>query len=587
LVVATLASVSVLPLWVSPAAGAAPAVAYAMPVDLDVIDGASIVAPYGLNSSGQASGFFVNRAADGNLVWSAARWDPSGIVHLLGTLGGASSDAIGINDAGHIVGSSAIDATHPVHAFLWDPVNGMTDLGGLGGPDGQARGDAVNDHDQVAGVSSSPDGRTAVMWDPIEGPIDVGMLPGDYSSYGFGINDDGDVVGISTSTAADHAFRWNAADGITPLVTLGGAASSAYDVNNSGQIVGSAQLPNGRSHAVLWNPDGSITDLGTLGGSSSGANAINAAGQVVGVSNLPGDKVSHGFLWDPVNGMMDVGALSQASHNTGHSEITDINDHGELIGVHTLSKKVTKPATWSPLGPPTISIGSASVVEGDSGKRSIVFPVILSAPSTTTVTVQYATSASGAALPGQDFVAKSGTVTFARSTKSGITPTVRYISVAVNPDTSIEGDETFGVDLSNPSAGASVANGVGVGTIIDDDPGTGLRAGITDVRVIEGNAGAGNAVKVAVTLSSDATGPTSVLVSFVDVTTTNGVDYKTVKTAKLVTFKARQRQKQFSVKLYPDVRPEANETLSLSLSNPSPGLTIDRASGTVTIVDDD
>src|SRR5262249_40611998 len=60
---------------------------------------------------------------------------------------------------------------------------------------------------------------------------------------------------------------------------------------------------------------------------------------------------------------------------------------------------------------PTVNLGNASVVEGDSGATAMVFDVNLSAPSGTTVIVQYATS-NLTALAGIDFTFGLGTLTF-------------------------------------------------------------------------------------------------------------------------------------------------------------------------------
>src|SRR5439155_13719027 len=62
-----------------------------------------------------------------------------------------------------------------------------------------------------------------------------------------------------------------------------------------------------------------------------------------------------------------------------------------------------------------------------------------------------------------DYVAKSGTVTFpANST------TPQTITIVVNGDNVDEIDETFTVNLSNPTR-ATIANGTGTGTILDND----------------------------------------------------------------------------------------------------------------------
>src|SRR6186713_1213501 len=72
---------------------------------------------------------------------------------------------------------------------------------------------------------------------------------------------------------------------------------------------------------------------------------------------------------------------------------------------------------------PVVSIGSASVLEGNAGARMVWVPVTLSTPSTSTVSVHYAT-ASGTA-SGSDFTATSGTLTFA----AGMTS--RFVAVTV------------------------------------------------------------------------------------------------------------------------------------------------------------
>src|SRR5438128_8576287 len=70
------------------------------------------------------------------------------------------------------------------------------------------------------------------------------------------------------------------------------------------------------------------------------------------------------------------------------------------------------PAALSATTVPVVSIGSVSLPEGNAGSRVVLFPVTLSAPSTSTVSVHYAT-ASGTATSGSDFTAASGTLSFA------------------------------------------------------------------------------------------------------------------------------------------------------------------------------
>src|SRR5204863_5816284 len=134
---------------------------------------------------------------------------------------------------------------------------------------------------------------------------------------------------------------------------------------------------------------------------------------------------------------------------------------------------------------------NVSVTEGNTGTTNAVFTVTLSAASSQTVTVDFAT-ADGTATAGSDYVANSGTLTF---NSGDITKT---ITVVVNGDTLNETNETFFVNLSN-AVNATIADGQGLGTITNDDF-TLPTISINDVSVAEGNTGTTNAV-FTVTLS--------------------------------------------------------------------------------------
>ena len=112
--------------------------------------------------------------------------------------------------------------------------------------------------------------------------------------------------------------------------------------------------------------------------------------------------------------------------------------------------------------PPALSVTGVTVAEGDSGTANAVFPVTLSAASSKTVSVAFATGA-GTATTGVDFVAASGPLTFAPGEVS------KVVNVAVVGDVLHEAAETFTVTLSAPSA-ATIATPQATGTITDNDP---------------------------------------------------------------------------------------------------------------------
>jgi hypothetical protein len=123
--------------------------------------------------------------------------------------------------------------------------------------------------------------------------------------------------------------------------------------------------------------------------------------------------------------------------------------------------------TFSGGGPvvPALTINDVSVAEGTGGTAAAVFTVTLSASPTQPVTVAYATANGTAVAPG-DYTAASGTLTF------GAGVTTQTLSIALVTDSVVEPNETFSVLLSNP-VNATIADGTGVATIVNDDAGGG------------------------------------------------------------------------------------------------------------------
>jgi hypothetical protein len=114
---------------------------------------------------------------------------------------------------------------------------------------------------------------------------------------------------------------------------------------------------------------------------------------------------------------------------------------------------------------PALSINDVAVAEGNSGTTTLGFTVSLSEASSQTVTVGYATTDGTATTTDGDYVAASGTLTFA----PGVT--TQPVNVTVNGDTKYEANETFVVDLSGP-VNATILDSQGTGTITNDDAAT-------------------------------------------------------------------------------------------------------------------
>jgi len=220
-----------------------------------------------------------------------------------------------------------------------------------------------------------------------------------------------------------------------------------------------------------------------------------------------------------------------------------------------------------------LSVGDVTVTEGDAGAVNAVFTVSLSIAVGHTVSVQYVT-ADGTAIAGADYTAVSGTLTFPPGTVS------QAVSVPVLGDVSDEDDETFTVNLSNPT-GASIADGQGLGTITDDDPLPALFAG--DCASREGGAGS-VPCDFTVTLVPVSGRTVTVAYATADGTATAGTDY--LAASGSVTFPPGVTQQLVSVSVLGDAAIEGDESFSLNLSSPT-NATLGDAQGAGTILDDD
>ncbi|MDQ1509418.1 MAG: hypothetical protein QOG50_1262 [Actinomycetota bacterium] len=249
---------------------------------------------------------------------------------------------------------------------------------------------------------------------------------------------------------------------------------------------------------------------------------------------------------------------------------------------------------------PVASLGGASFYEGDTGTHTIDFAVTLDRPSTSTVAVGYSVKAAtdDTATAGVDFVADTGTITFSRQA-NGLTNTTANIPVTIKGDTTSEPNETFTVSLTSAS-GAVLGRAASRATILNDDPGSGLRIAVGNAGIVEGNAaatsGGANRLRFHVSLSRPVPAnhaPIVVKYTITGSTATGGsaagpgIDFLNVTTPASLTFSAGQNDKAVGVAVFPDTAVEPNETFSFKLVSVTGGATILNSSGVGTIRNDD
>jgi len=110
---------------------------------------------------------------------------------------------------------------------------------------------------------------------------------------------------------------------------------------------------------------------------------------------------------------------------------------------------------------PTISINDVSVTEGNSGTKAATFTLTLSGPSVESIAVRAVTSP-GTATASTDYNSLNLVVIFNPGTVT------RTLDVTILGDTVLEQNETFSVTLTE-TFGTTASDGVGTGTILDDD----------------------------------------------------------------------------------------------------------------------
>jgi probable HAF family extracellular repeat protein len=300
----------------------------------------------------------------------------------LGTLGGSSSFARGINDSGQIIGDSTT-AAGDTHGFIFSPwVGHLQDLGTLGGH--FARGEGISNSGMVVGQSTTAaddidGGAQAFLWvggtmralPSLPGALDseatavndAGQVVGasdsrpviwqngrvralfgtDVIGFATGVSGNGDIVGnVSDATGSFHGFLLR--NGVaTNLDTIVGPQTSAEAVTDNGNVVGGYFPANSdRPHGFVYNFfSNQVRDLGVLGGGYSFAHAVASRGLVAGEG---GGNNTHAVLWDDNHVIHDLGALPGADFSAAFG----VNNGGTVVGVSTNAQFDEHAVAWLP-----------------------------------------------------------------------------------------------------------------------------------------------------------------------------------------------------------------------------------------------
>ena len=226
-------------------------------------------------------------------------------------------------------------------------------------------------------------------------------------------------------------------------------------------------------------------------------NPTTPCGEISDISSirivgLGGTQVLH----DPKDGVVDIGASlpfadtpwSSGGPLTAPMEPGRYTFHWELVipGLED-AFNLTQEFVVQAIEVSVLS-ETSDAPEGDAASSVRRFEVTLDAPANAPVSVDW-TTVDDSATAGSDYVADSGTVTFAPGETS------KFVEVDVNGDTTAESDESFLVQLASPTGGlgggARIVREIAATALVDDDaaPPTLPAFDVADVAVTEGNAG--------------------------------------------------------------------------------------------------
>jgi len=471
-------------------------------------------------------------------------------------------------------------------AVLGSPIAGVVSIiddDGSGLP-----GVSINDVSQLEGNGPNPMNFTVTLSQPAAGVVTV-----DFSTADGTATAPGDYTAVVNGTVTFDPGETSKPAAVTIIGDTTVEPDENFTVNLSnpsgaaivdGQGTGTMQNDDAVGAGTVQFSSSSFTVNESVGLATVTVTRTGAAGSAASVDYA----TSNGTAADGSDYTAAAGTLNWApGDSTAKTFTVPINDDALLEAAETVNLALSNP-TGTALGAtptavltildndttPEITINDVSQPEGNA-LNEMAFTVTLSSPFGQQVSVTYATADASAAA-GADYVAAPPTVLVFEPGE-----TSKQININILGDFSVEPDETFFVNLSNP-VNAVITDSQGVGTITNDDTPGSLQFSSENYIVDES---AGNAV-VTVTRTGGVAEGVSVRIATVDGTAVAGEDYSSVRTT--LNFLPNETSKIVNIPITNDSVNEPDETIILGLESPSGGAVLgDPINAIVTILNDD
>lgn len=326
------------------------------------------------------------------------------------------------------------------------------------------------------------------------------------------------------------------------------------------------------------------------------------------------DVRSGAYYYDAVGDMSTLGFITGYADGNFGPDDPLTRGQGAVI-MHRMWKELEKQGVVDPIGSSnttrrTRSSSSASSVSTATSSDHGAFRFqtdgfsISESASTATVSVIRTTGKKGAvsvtyktvagtAVVGEDFTTTSGVLNFADG------ETTKTITVSIKNDELGEDAETFTVELSSPTGGATMSTpDTMTVTILDNDGGASSNSSASSTASSAGAQGAlefnaagysvmedSDTVEIHVRRTDGTSGTVTVDYKMTD-GTAGGNDYQ--KTSGTLSFGDGETLKSFTVSLYNNEDTDGNKSVNLSLENITGGAVPGKNStATLTIVDDE
>lgn len=422
------------------------------------------------------------------------------------------------------------------------------------------------------------------------GDAPTGITAGDFNGDGLA-----DVAVANSNSSSVSVLLGNGTGGFSSTTSYNAGAPitsiTAADFNADGKV---DLATDGISVLTNTCVDGPVAPLPSISVNDIALNE-NETSAIFSVtlsapSALPitcqyyssGQSAASGVDFQPVSGTLSFspGETTQTvSVPITNDSLNELRENFNLNLHHPVNALIRKRQGTATINDdsdpvPALSINDVSILEGDSGVASINFTVALSSPSGKLISLTYST-ADGSATGGSDYQAASNKVL---NIAAGSTSAV--LAVPISGDTSLEPDETFSVNLSNP-VNATIGDGQGIGTIVNDD----VAAPTLQLNQLSYNVAEGKgSLELLVNRSGNASLPVAVNYSTSDAANflqncnvmngaaTSRCDY--VGVLGTLHFAANETSKTISIPIVDDTYLEGPENFSISLSNPTGGAVI-------------